>query len=381
MISIDSLGQIKHAIVHENCSDGTASAMILKDVIPDLKITFAQYNTDAHRDLVAEPGMVFCDFSPHKERVQAFLDVGTIVLDHHKTAKAVVDPFVEAGLGAFGDEVSDPGVCGAVLAYREVWLPLKVGNAPEKISSDSDLLTILPEHGSPGSHQRTIYDLATLAGIRDTWVKDSPRWKEACEQADAIFFWPWDKIAVTGWRQWAQELLAIGPVLSARNARNMEKSVKGSHRFQTAGGKRVMVFEGTKATSDAAEKMAAENDLTIGFSIFVEDGLQKMIFSTRSRGAFDCSALALAHGGGGHSKAAGFNFVLVPATPQPFTLVESLLDNYEAVEANWLSILSTLDPKTKPNYSNIYQKLVTENMWAKANSAQHPEQLKLFATP
>ena len=73
--------------------------------------------------------------------------------------------------GIFADEVTEKGVSGAVLAYREVYCAMWHG--------------ILTSGKSEG-----LKDFANLAGIYDTWVRDSPRWEEACDQVEALRFFP-----------------------------------------------------------------------------------------------------------------------------------------------------------------------------------------------
>lgn len=326
MIELDLLQNVTHLVTHENCSDGTSSAMIIRDALPNVRVTFCQYGTKLHQEIPAEPGMLWCDFSPPVARVQDFLDVRTIVLDHHGgPAKESTLAFAEKGLGAFADEKKDPGVSGAMLAYREVWVPLEL----QKAVSERDV------------RSKAFLELATLAGIRDTWQKQDPRWQQACETAEATRWWPWEMVEKTPWGQWP-ELFRIGPILMARNMRTVDKCLEGAFRFTSKKGRKVTVFEGLKPSSDAAEKLGEANDLTIGLGFLVESGEPKMLFSTRGRGTFHCRNFALAFGGGGHVKAAGFSVPLTPDSPQPYELTRILLDRYEAVEEEWA--LLTADP-------------------------------------
>jgi len=356
MIDPAKLQAVKTIIVHDSCSDGMASAMILHDVLPDAEIKFVQYETEEHKNLPASPGMLFCDFSPHKSRTVDFLEAETIVLDHHKDKKSVVEAFIEKGLGAFGDEVADPGVCGAVLAYREVWKPLIA-------------LQHQPGHAARAEGIRegdSIAKFATLAGIRDTWQKNDPRWQEACEQADALQFWPTEKLLATDPGGWPQ-LLEIGPVVYARNLKFAQKCADNSYRFVAPGGLKVAMFEGLKASSDAAEILGTEVDLVIGFANFLGDDKRPgMIFSTRSKTDFDCSAFARAHGGGGHTKAAGFRYVLDDLSPNPFQLAKEVVYRYMAMKDTWLPLLAKLDEESKgspqkPDTQLAYTKLVQES--------------------
>lgn len=346
MIELEKLKAVDHIIVHDNCPDGTASAMILHDALPNARITFCQYGTPGYLGLEARPNMLFCDFSP-QGRAQEFLDVGTIVLDHHGGAAAVITKqFVERGQGAFADEKLDPGVSGALLAFNEVWVPLYIGALKDSDFSAKDSWIKAMQEGwrdNPDSHIRTVSDLAVVAGIRDTWQKQDPRWREACEQAEALRFWPWEKILATPWNKWGDELLPIGPILYERNMRHVQKCLDGSFKFHTPKGKVVTVFEGLKPTSDAAELVGEGNQLVVGLAFLVEQGVQRLLFSTRSRGGVNCQALAMAHGGGGHLQAAGFSQELKPGSPQPYTLVQDLLNRYEAVEDEWIRLSTSED--------------------------------------
>ena len=315
-IPLEKLKAVKTVIVHDNCPDGLASAIILHDALPDAKIEFVQYGTEAHKKLVASPGMLFCDFSPHVENFQSFIDAGALVLDHHRTAKPIVDAFGENG--AFGDEVTDPGVCGAVLAFEQVWRPFKEVQAPKQAG--------------------IAYDFATLAGIRDTWQRQSPRWRDACIQAEALMFFPrefWLQPMPFGAARslvW-EERMALGKLQFEKHEKSTQKAIDAAYRFTTKLGTRVLVFEGLKATSDAAEMLGETVDLVVGFGYKVEevDGkpTPKMLVSTRSHTTFDCAAQAKFYGGGGHTKAAGFSRELRDVDPNPFTMLSQLINVYE----------------------------------------------------
>jgi hypothetical protein len=361
MIELAKLQAVDEIIVHDNCPDGIASAMILHDALPNAKIIFCQYETELHKTMPAKPGQLFADFSPHRTRTQEFLAAGAIVLDHHGGPPATVTKaFVEKGLGAYADEKLDPGVSGALLAYREVWEPLVYGSS----ESPNDLTT--------GPRNAAILTFATLAGIRDTWQKEHPRWREACENAEAIRFWPWEMVEATPWDKWASQLLAIGPILYDRNLKHVDKCIEGSLKYTTEKGLRVTIFEGLKPTSDAAEVMGESNDLTVGLAFFCEDGAPKMVFSTRSRGDFHCQNFALAHGGGGHVKAAGFSIPLKPEHPQPYELVKRVVARYEAHEEAWAAITAEDGFSKKVKEGKIVPQALFDQLVERGRPADDP---------
>ena len=305
----NKLDKVRRIVVHDSCSDGTASAILLRDAFPACTIEFHQYGTAAYTNLQPTPGMLFCDITPPANHVDQFVTAGTIVLDHHKSARWIVDRF--GADGVFGDEQTEPGVCGAVLAYRHVWVPRKGGD---------DSVTMFAEK------------LATLAGIRDTWQKQDPRWYEACVQSNALHFYPNEywmgqplEETITGWPTSER----IGAVLYERHIKSTQRLVDKAYRCTTARGTRIVMFD-SLASSDAAELIGQGADLIVGFMASNEDQQLKYIFSTRSHTGYDCSALARHHGGGGHTAAAGFNMKIDPnTTTNPYGFVLQLIERYE----------------------------------------------------
>lgn len=310
-IPIEKLRAVTKIVTHKNCPDGVASAMILKDVLPDATIEFQHYDDEAHSNHEPEPGVLFCDFSPSKTGdLDGWVKAGAIVLDHHKSQREVVERFGE--LGVFADEHEEPGVCGATLAYREVWAPLMQHPSSSR-----------PINGP------TVEEFATLSGIRDTWQKNDPRWREACEQAEAVRFWPEEELVGLPVGSWPEKL-ALGSVLFNKRLRGAQKAIDNGWRFITPSGRRVIVFEGLRQTSDAAEILGSEVDFVVGFGFVCESNKPKMIYSTRSHTDFDCSAFATAHGGGGHLRAAGFSISdYDPMTAaNPYALIHKLLESW-----------------------------------------------------
>lgn len=317
---MEKLRGINHIVTHDHCADGILSAMVLHDVLPAAKITFCQYNTKEQEELEAKPGQLFCDFSPHKDRVKDFIDVGAIVLDHHAKQRAVIEAFGENGI--FADEKAEPGVCGAVLAYRHVWAPLQ-DQFPRWLNGVQQ---------SAVSVENIVKKMVTLAGIRDTWQKSDPRWVEACEQAEALRFWPLEYLLCppTLW----ESKLEVGVPIFGKNLKYAEETAKTSYRFTTTKGTRVAIFQGLSVTSDAAEALdtlGEEIDLVVGFGYRMDDGQIQLVYSTRAHSEFDAGAFCVAHGGGGHTKAAGFTVkgIQVEQDPNPFQHFREILEVYE----------------------------------------------------
>lgn len=301
-----NLQGVKKVVYHYPCPDGIASAMIIGEVL-DVPLVGLQYGTPEQRDLPIEPGLLFVDISPPEIRWQDFLDAGSIVLDHHKGVKNIVEAFARQGQGAFADETEHPGISGAVLAYSHVYEPLV--EIPNPL----------------------VAELARLAGIRDTWLTDHPDWVDACKQSEALKWWPEGDLLGSGSLNW-QSMLRIGDVLW-RKRQEMVKKVaeERTHFFRTNAGTSVAFFAGSRQTSDVAEYLKDRAELIIGYDIGIEEGRYKFILSCRSKGQFDCKLFCQAHGGGGHTKAAGCGvFYDVLDAPNPYVAIEQTLNSYEA---------------------------------------------------
>jgi len=311
-LSLDKLRTIRTIVTHDNCADGTVSALLLKDALPDAEVVFLQHGTEAFKTLQAKPGMLFCDFSPPADRVQEFVDAGATVLDHHKTAKAVVERFGENGI--FADEVTEPGVSGAMLAFREVWLPVR-----QTRGDTTPWLVAVVTH------------FATLTAIRDTWQNKDERWVEACKLANLLHFQPnteWLKIPLpTLMTNWADTYEWIGEVLHTKHEKAVTKTLGKSGQYQSRKGTRIVAMNSTSHTSDACEKLGQEADLIVGFGYEVENGAEKIILSFRSHTGYNCAALARFLHGGGHTAAAGAS---IPVSGEsPYATILRVVNNFE----------------------------------------------------
>lgn len=326
MIDTQRLKAVTDIITHEACPDGIATAILLLDVLPKARAHFLQYGTEAYRNFAPGPNQLWCDFSPLPERNQEFVDARALVLDHHKTSREVVEAYGNDGV--FGDEIANPGVCGAVLAFREVWLPLTDEIRSKQMRVDA-------------SEALNAERFARLAGIRDTWQDKDPDWGVACVQAEVLRFMPletWTKIYRpfhSANQDWWESRMRLGEVLIEKHSKRVARTLGGAYKFTTPGGTRVQFFPGNSpVTSDACKALEAVADLVVGFNyIGIENGLAKIVFSTRSNNnGFDCAAFCKALGGGGHTRAAGFSISFSPTagSQDPYSLFERTLERFES---------------------------------------------------
>lgn len=334
MISIEKLRQVKRLITHASCPDGCASALIVKDALPDVEVLFVAHGTEEHRNLEASPGDLYCDFTPFEPR-QHWIDAGVLVLDHHPTQRELTMKFVEAGLGVYGE--NDRNECGAWLAYEHVWAPIKLGHGPFNPADDGE----------------SVRHFAELAGVRDTWKKDDPRWQAACEQAEELMFFKFENFTLDKFLQYAGFADQVGGRMGARlfekKLESARKAIGESHTFATQKGTRVLMFQGVTPTSDAAEILEKDwnereqfggaghyqdgdrpTDIVAGFHYRVDAGRLKLQFSTRSHTGYDVGAFCKSRGGGGHRAAAGFTVEQSPEVgANPYAVFRLLLEEWE----------------------------------------------------
>lgn len=314
-LPIEKLLAVKTVITHKSCADGVASAIFLHDALPGAEIRFVQYGTDERLNLKPEPNMLFCDFSPHPKNYRPFIEAGAIILDHHAGEKSMVAEFGDNGV--FGDEKDDPYACGALLAFREVWLPL--------------------QRGKEGTRVEFAKKIAQLASIRDTWKSKDPLWAEGCSVAETLRFFPEASWIIENpfgseHTKWWDERLGLGDMLFKRSMSAVHKALEMAHRFTTPKGTRVVLFSGVRLSSDAAEVVEDTADFVVGFDYMgIENGVATLVFSTRSHTGYDCLAFCKANGGGGHTAAAGCSIKFDPkaAALDPYTTFERMLRDYE----------------------------------------------------
>lgn len=344
-IDIEKLRAVKKIICHGPfCADGRASAMILKQALPNAEVVFMNYSEPAHKELKPEPGLLFCDFSPYTprvkdydnptdderealaeadERIRQMVEVGAIALDHHGSQKRVLDMFGDQGV--FASEDTDPGVSGASLAFREVWDPI----------CREDLVPAAYE-----AYRPVVEEFAKVAAVRDTWQNKHELFTRGCEQREALTFWNIKDLLELDIPSW-EEKLSIGPVLWANNQRGIRKFLSRGIRYTTNAGTRVFIAPGLSPTSDAAEMLDSYPpdqmvDVLCGFGYVTnptEGGemVVSIVFSMRSHTGYRVDQLAKANGGGGHKAAAGFSFeVNLDKDPNPYSLFKTAISAHES---------------------------------------------------
>lgn len=311
------LENVKKIVVHKDCPDGLASAIILHDALPSALIHFIQYGTKEREELNAEGGMLFCDMTPPPEKNGEFIVADAIVLDHHKGAQAQVEAYAERGI--FADEKRDPGIGGAALACRHVWSVMRMNQTSFQM-------------------QKHVAHFALLAGIRDTWQTKDENWKKACEQAEALRFYPMEQLLDLedpfGMNADVfDQMMEVGQILVKKNEESTKKAISKAWRHITPRGTQLMVVSSGNV-SDIAEMVGEAASLVVHFKYEMKDHDSiNLVTSLRSHAGYDCAKLAKHYGGGGHTAAAGFASVnLVDAlcpSLNPYAYIRHMVELYE----------------------------------------------------
>lgn len=313
-------------VAHKSCADGFVSALFLRLALGTTpRCVFLSHGRE-REELVAEPGMLFCDMSPPEGRRDEFADVDAIVLDHHASARSLF----EGERPLLGLCAGEAGVSGAVLAHAVV----------ERARWRSTARGLVSRHR-----------LARLVGIYDTWQRSSPDWADARAATEMVHFvrrsfdesegcldgWDVDKllieiekgISTVGRRLVQQEDLRAKE--EASRAHRIVLGIDGADPLRVA-----FVESGSKGVSLASDHVT---DADIVCSVDLEHGadlgrgFRELSYrvSMRSRGArsdLDLSRIAKALGGGGHRNAAGFRLDDVERS-DPYSLVR------EAISRGW----------------------------------------------
>lgn len=335
MIPIEVLRRVSRVFTHKNCPDGMATAMILRDAFRMLgtspSIEFLAHGTPEHAraghaaNLADGECVLFCDIVPTYQRsspAAGFAD-RTVVLDHHKGVEELVRSFGD--LGVFADEKLEPGVSGAVLAYREVWLPIW-----RHVRGDVDNASMRTFETQVG-----VENFAECTGARDTWQTKDPKFQRGQWISKMIMSKPaswW-----LGGYESATKPIEVAPNATIRNPRpylTEEEVQAGRALFEAheeavrqaidqcvhleVGISRLIVFQeqatGFRLCSDVAESLRQKwrgGDswaVVAGFSYVVDKPGDdpKLLYSLRGLNGFDVASFAKANGGGGHTAAAGF---------------------------------------------------------------------------
>jgi hypothetical protein len=290
-------------IYHKNCNDGFAAAWCFWD-ISHTAFDFhpGVYGEDPPD--VTDRVVYMVDFSYSRAKVAQMCDVAKQVylIDHHKTA--------------IEDLASLPSYCGNFLAYVDLnrsgaMLAWDFLHNAFFINDDTGLATNLVTERTPHDHDY-VWPPMLLQHIqdRDLWKfkLDGTRPIHQALSSVDMAFEVWDNLFHGGalarlnlWRE--------GEAIERKYYKDCAAIIEQNLRWFEIGGYRVPVVNAPGMFASDIGNILAKRIYTEGTPCFAAtyyDTATHRVFSLRSEGDFDVSAVAKGYGGGGHRNAAGF---------------------------------------------------------------------------
>lgn len=286
-------------IYHASCTDGFCAAWLFHKVYPNAVFIPAQYGNNMRFSQVDPGDSVFIlDFSyPRDQMIQLheYLNKdpenkgSLVVLDHHKTAQ---ENCVGLDFCFFDMEKSGARLAWDYLVNRGL---IGTGDLPDL--SERML----------GTYDVREFPMTLVAYVedRDLWRFRLPFSKEinSAIRSYPMDFDSWNQMVDRSLSDLRHEGAAIEryrKVLIEQHVRNAVPVLIGGHQIQgvacTCG----------EIISEVAETLSLTGPFGTCWFDLVREGKKERVYSLRSRGDFDVSAVAREYGGGGHKNAAGF---------------------------------------------------------------------------
>lgn len=263
-------------IYHANCADGFGAAWAVWKRFPDIEFVAATYGEVPQKRHFLGKNLLLVDFSykqPMMREIAA--QAGAVmVLDHHKTAQAELEPLFAEGIitGRFDMEKS-----GAVLAWEEFHQAEPLPGLLFHIQ-DRDLWKF--------------EDMDTKA--IHAWLMSSPftfnGFSVAVERIEGTLT--------------ADQATHAGLAILRKQDQDIAATLKASRRRMTIGGYYVPVANVPFMWASDAGHILGQDE---PFAATYQDTAEGRMFSLRSsKVGLDVSEVAKRYGGGGHAHAAGF---------------------------------------------------------------------------
>lgn len=273
-------------IYHGNCADGFGAAWAVWSRFGDeVQLIPGVYGRDPPTNVVGKV-VALVDFTYKRSILEAMAAVAkrVIVLDHHKTAQADLEPYIVASASEMGTErvtaLFDMEKSGAVMAW-------------EYFHPDAPVPRLL------------------------SWVEDRDLWRfklaRSRDMAAYIFSQPYD---LRTWSTMVEQAETIdwvsmadqGAAIERKHHKDIRELLEQTRRTMRIGGFEVPVANLPYTMASDAGQILAEGAYFAACYFDRNDG--QRIFSLRSLGSFDVSEIAKKYGGGGHKNAAGFQVPL-----------------------------------------------------------------------
>lgn len=270
-------------IYHGGCWDGFCAAWLAKKALGDIEAIPAQYGQPAPD--VAGRVVYVLDFSYPRDVMERLMTVArrTVVLDHHKTAEAALDGLhmPECGMDVWFDMSKSGG--------RMAW----------------EWFSLMQPGFFSGPNQSRAPWLVDYTEDRDLWRHALPHTHEinAALRSYPLDFDLWDRFGAV-----ADVVNGTFLVQEGTAIRRAERQIVDNHlrhaREVEMDGHRVLSVNATVLFSEIAGELAKGRPF--GACYFDrQDGKRQWSLRSDEHGV-DVSAIAKAHGGGGHVHAAGF---------------------------------------------------------------------------
>jgi oligoribonuclease NrnB/cAMP/cGMP phosphodiesterase (DHH superfamily) len=271
-------------IYHANCWDGFCAAWVARKALGDIETHAANYGTEPPD--VAERIVYMLDFSYPRETMERLVTVArrTVVLDHHKTAMEALDGLHQPETGI--DVWFDMNKSGGRLAWE--WFTLNGYDMPTPNSPRAPWLVNYTEDRDLWRH--ALPDSENINAALRSYPLDFELWDEFNETVGQREMFKREGAAIRR----AEKAIVDTHV---RNARNTEMD-----------GHVIKFVNATVLFSEIAGELSKGQPF--GACYFDrQDGKRQWSLRSDENGV-DVSAIAKAHGGGGHVHAAGFEEVI-----------------------------------------------------------------------
>jgi len=269
-------------ITHKNCPDGLTSALVTKyyheqNNLEQPEIMFVLYGDKVNMDDIIGKKVLIADFSFSRDILEEWYEAteSLVVLDHHTTARDNLE-----GLEFCKFDMTK---CGARLTW-EYFFPDK--EAPKLVDyvEDRDLwLWKQPDSKEFSAGFRLVQDLDTLTNTYE--LKDL--------------------LGSVASKNFVISAIRLGKPILAYQEQQVRNKVKMASKLPVynIAGYMVSCINNTELISEVGNEISKTNLFSAQYFI-TEDSI---VFSLRSIGDFDVSAVAKKFDGGGHKNAAGFS--------------------------------------------------------------------------
>lgn len=270
---------------HADCADGSLSAYLMEDMLPHAELRPSVYGKENTAG-VDGADVYFVDFSAPLEVMQDIADRAhsLTVIDHHKTAEEALKSL--PSMASRATVIFDMKRSGAGLTW---------------------------DYLHPKTPRPWYVD----------YVEDRDLWNWRLPESKGINAYLFDVVPMTpkGWGEWVSkdvtfnQAVEFGAMALQRQKLEVQRQLRNARKVMFDGYESVPCVNLTTMASEVLHELCHDAPFAIGW-FRRADG--DFVYSLRSADTYQCgagriadgadvSAIAKAHGGGGHKHAAGFS--------------------------------------------------------------------------